>query len=107
MENYIDNVVLKLKRTYSKDELVSHLTKKLSEAEIEIGILKSEKEEAEFNLKKALKLEPAVKARVGQMTLYVNLRSELKSLRDKIRTLKLENSKMFEKIVKNNLDNLK
>lgn len=37
-----DRLLLKLKRQYSKDETVALLTKKLKEAELENGILKSE-----------------------------------------------------------------
>ena len=39
--SYIDNVLIKLRREYSKDELVSALSKRLSEAEIENGKLNS------------------------------------------------------------------
>jgi hypothetical protein len=35
MSKYIDNVLIKLRREYSKDELVNALSKRLSEAEIE------------------------------------------------------------------------
>lgn len=37
MPSYFDNVLIKLKRAYSKDETVSALSKKLSEVEIEFG----------------------------------------------------------------------
>ena len=39
---YLDNVLLKLKRKYSKDETVAALTKKLKEVEIENGKLSAE-----------------------------------------------------------------
>ena len=35
--SYFDNVLIKLKRAYSKDETVSALSKKLTEVEIELG----------------------------------------------------------------------
>jgi len=41
MDKYIDNIVIKLKREYSKDELVSHLSKELKKSEIEKGKLQS------------------------------------------------------------------
>ena len=34
---YFDNVLIKLQRTYSKDEAVAALSKKLSDTEIELG----------------------------------------------------------------------
>lgn len=49
---YIDRVVLNLKHTYGKDELVAHLQKELSEAKVEIGQLKAEIEHLKhFNAK--------------------------------------------------------
>ena len=40
--DYIDNTLIKLKRTYSKDEVVSALIKQISERDIEVGKLKAE-----------------------------------------------------------------
>jgi putative NADPH-quinone reductase len=36
-QDYFDNVLIKLKRLYSKDEAVAALTKKLAEVEINLG----------------------------------------------------------------------
>ena len=47
MSNYVDNVLIKLKRQYSKYETICALTKKLSDAEIENGKLKSYIQELE------------------------------------------------------------
>jgi hypothetical protein len=47
--NYLDRVLIKLKRKYSKDETVSYLTKKLSEVEIKNGMLISELEELKID----------------------------------------------------------
>ena len=54
--DYFDNVLIKLRRQYSKDEAVA-LSKKISELEIENGALKSEIEHLEFELKKYKKLK--------------------------------------------------
>jgi predicted RNase H-like nuclease (RuvC/YqgF family) len=54
MDNF-DNVLIKLRRQYSKDETVAALSKKISELEIENGALKSEIEHLEFELKKYIK----------------------------------------------------
>lgn len=40
MSNYEDRTLLRLRRQYSKDETVAALSKKLSQKEIEIGVLK-------------------------------------------------------------------
>lgn len=55
--DYFDNVLIKLRRQYSKDEAVAALSKKISELEIENGALKSEIEHLEFELKKYKKLK--------------------------------------------------
>jgi cell shape-determining protein MreC len=57
MSKYIDNVLIKLRREYSKDELVSALSKKLSEAEIENGKLKSYIQELEDKIESRTKLK--------------------------------------------------
>jgi chaperonin cofactor prefoldin len=56
--DYFDNVLIKLRRQYSKDEVVAALSKKISELEIENGTLKSEIEHLEFELKKYKKTTP-------------------------------------------------
>ena len=101
-KDYIDNVVLKLKRNYSKDELVAHLTKELSEAQQEIGILKGEKDELNFKFQKLLKLDQTIKSRIGQFLWYQQLKKQKKELEEKLRKLKLDNSKMLEQIAKFN-----
>ena len=55
------NVLLKLRRAYSKDETVAFLSKQLTEAEIEIGKLKSDLAEMEYKYKRELRLGLAVK----------------------------------------------
>jgi len=95
MDNYIDNVVIELKRQYSKDELVSHLLKKQSELEIEIGILKSEKDELQYKLRDTLKLDPEVKQVLQKKKLYRSLIIQIHSLDKKFRLLKIKNEKDF------------
>lgn len=57
---YIDNVLIKLRREYSKDELVSALSKRLSEAEIENGKLKSYISELESKIESRTKLKKEI-----------------------------------------------
>ncbi|WP_424493920.1 hypothetical protein [Salinimicrobium sp. GXAS 041] len=53
MENtYEDNVLIKLRRAYGKDEAVAALNKKVSELELENGALKSEIDHLNHELKK-------------------------------------------------------
>lgn len=49
-KDFIDNTLIRLKREYTKDEVVSALYKKLSERDIEIGGLKSHIDELEYSL---------------------------------------------------------
>lgn len=53
--SFIDNVLIRLKRQYSKDELVAALNKKISELEIENGKLLSEIEYLNIEIKKQIK----------------------------------------------------
>lgn len=50
--DYLDRVLIKLKRRYSENEVIAALNKKLSELEIELGMIKSERDEARYLLKK-------------------------------------------------------
>lgn len=58
--SYIDNVLIKLRREYSKDELVSALSKRLSEAEIENGKLNSYISELESKIESKTKLKKEI-----------------------------------------------
>lgn len=60
MSKYIDNALIKLRRKYSKDELVSALSKKLSEAEIENGKLNSYIQELESKIESRTKLKKEI-----------------------------------------------
>ena len=99
---YIDNVILKLKRRYSKDELVSSMTKKQSQLELENGILTSEKDELQYKINKILKLDDNVKARFCQTQYVRNLKVEIKSLREKCRKMSIENEKLLMKLINEN-----
>ena len=57
---YMDNVLIKLRREYSKDELVSALSKRLSESEIENGKLKSYISELESKIESKTKLKKEI-----------------------------------------------
>ncbi len=60
MSNYVDNVLIKLKRKYSKDEIVTYLFNKVSNLEIENGKLKSYILELEHNEESKTKLKKEV-----------------------------------------------
>lgn len=48
--DYVDRVLIKLQRSYGKDELVAHLNKVIKEQSVEIGKLKSEIQYLEHTL---------------------------------------------------------
>jgi hypothetical protein len=60
MSKYINNVLIKLKRKYSKDEIVNYLFNKISSLEIENGKLKSYILELEHNEESKTKLKKEV-----------------------------------------------
>ena len=56
-KDFFDDVLIKLKREYQKDEILSAIIKQNSELNIEIGKLKSEIEHLEFELQNQKKIE--------------------------------------------------
>lgn len=99
MADYIDKLVVKLKRKHSKDELVAHLVKKESELKKEIGILKSERDEAMYKLDKLVKLDNNTKSRIGQMILYKKLKSENNALKAKCTKLAKEKDVFLQQLI--------
>ena len=102
MSDYIDNVVLKLKRKYSKDELVARMLKEQSQIKTELGIVKSERDELQYNLDRILKLDNDTKSRFCQIQYIRNMKNEIKALREKCRKLKNENTRLFSDLVRSN-----
>lgn len=79
--NYEDNVLIKLKRLYSKDETVAALTRQNSELQIKIGVLKDELDEI-IELKRIIK----------------RLQGEKKGLENTIQVQKQRLAKVNEKL---------
>ena len=102
MSDYIEKVVLRLKREYSKDELVAHLSKKLTEAEMEIGMLKSENEEMLYKLNKTLKLDPEDLNRLCQTLRYQKKNEKIKHWKERYKKMELERDKLLLKVIQLN-----
>lgn len=62
--NFVENTLIKLKREYTRDEVVAALYKTLSNKNIEIGMLKSEKHELEDILLKRAATTKKLRAEV-------------------------------------------
>lgn len=58
--NYVDNALIKLKRIYSKDETVNALSKKLKLILLELGKVKSERDEALYFLEEKEQLNQEI-----------------------------------------------
>ncbi len=58
--NYVDNALIKLKRIYSKDETVNALSKKLKSTLLELGKVKSERDEALYFLEEKEQLNQEI-----------------------------------------------
>lgn len=112
-ETFEDRVLLRLRRQYSSDEAVALISAKLSEKEIEIGILKSEIDELKFLLEKAKplsdqseqieELKKQVKSHKTGLRkeeriveLKAQLRASSKSRKNMEKTLHIWQSKFFE-----------
>ncbi len=118
MDKYIDNVVLKLRREYSKDELVSHLSKKLTESEIERGKLCSYVSELlyekqndiyKIQLDKQIKKTELLQRKINNMNIDLRKNEIIESQKKEISLLKSEvkrlrknnNNLIYENIKKN------
>ena len=88
--NYIDRTLIRLKRVYSKDEVVSALSKKLKEVQFELGVVTSERDEYldELNSLRVIKNN------------YENVLRGNKNMKTKNLNLRLEN----EHLIKENTD---
>ncbi len=105
---YIDNVLIKLKRDYSKDETVSGLSKKLSDVEIELGKAKSYIQELEhekkikisneewFNRFNKLKLKyDKIILGIKSEDIYLKKVAENSKLSSDIKRLRVANNKLI------------
>lgn len=100
MSEYIDNVVVKLKRQYGKDELVAHMLKEQKEKDLEIGMLKSEVDELKYNLDRVLKTDEKTKQRLQQLRSWKSLQDENKSLKEKAKKFEKEYNRVFLELIK-------
>lgn len=71
-------ILLKLKRQYSKDETVSMLANNLKEVETECGILRSERDELADNNKKNLALINSLQIELKKHTSGVKINERVK-----------------------------
>jgi len=101
MSKYIDDVVVKLKRVYSKDELVVKMINEQTSLKKEINLLKTQNDRLKYKLKKLLKLDKkeiiAVKAEIKEKSMYKNMQKEIDSLREKCERLTNTNNKLIYK----------
>jgi inorganic pyrophosphatase/exopolyphosphatase len=98
---YIDNVLLKLRRQYEKDEVLSAFIKKISELEVENGKLTSYIQELEDKLHQKSLLNGGEKwfKKYNQQLGIVNIlvaknkkyKEQNKELRNEIKSLKVTN----------------
>ena len=104
MGKYIDDVVVKLKRVYSKDELVVKMINEQTSLKKEINLLKTQNDRLKYKLKKLLKLDKkeiiAVKAEMKEKFIYQRMQKEIDSLREKCERLINTNDKLIYKQTK-------
>lgn len=98
MSDYIDNVVLSLKRQYKKDELVAYLVKKEKELEQLVVRLNAERDEVVEENNAIKKLTPEDKANFKKGILYEHLRREIKDMREKCRKLEITNERLTHEL---------
>ena len=93
---FIDNVLIRLKRQYSKDELVSTLNKKISELEIENGKLLSEIEYLNDEIKKQIKQK---NSDLKKSPLWEQQQQISKRREEKIKRLEEDNRKLIARVL--------
>ena len=102
---YYEDVLIKLRRQYSKDETVAALNKKISEMEFEKGQMIAEIDHLQSEITQ-LKLtkQHALQCETGQIIKnnpqYIQQKELLKNANSKIQTLKKDNSRLISEIVK-------
>lgn len=101
MSDYIDNVLVSLKRKYSKNELVAALSKKLEETQIQNGKLNAEILHLEHELKKHLQEKEINKYALKEINKYALKEVRKEKLYNKI----LEENKKLRKDCSNGILN--
>ena len=102
-------VLLKLHRNYSRNELNDLASQIVAKQEIEIGVLKSTIAELEYKLEEVKAYSNDIKAykKAYKQSItdehVANLNREVKALRDSNSKLKIENEKLFSMLAKLNL----
>ena len=86
-----ETVLLKIKRDFTQNEAVQRLLKIISDLELEIGILKSERDEAIDTLNKFRTLPTKTKKQWLQEEVFTDLKKENEILKNK----NIENKKLF------------
>ncbi len=102
-QNYIDRTILRLRRQYDKDELVSALNKQIKEKDMEIGMLKSEIDE----LKHELNVDHNEAYKIAQIEIKKNnifnaQKEQNKKLKAEVKRLRKTNKELIVKVIKLN-----
>lgn len=101
-EKYFNDVLIRLRRIYSKDETVSALSKKISELEIEIGKLKSYIDELEDGEQLAMLYKKISNMEITEEKLRsdikkiseMNINKKMKSIMQANKALKANNKEL-------------
>lgn len=96
-EHFEDTILLKIKRDFTETEAVQQLLKMVSELEIEIGMLKSEKAEVQDKLNKATNQGVKGKKLWLQDELFNDLNNQLKKSKETQKVLQKQVNDWREK----------
>ena len=96
--SYEENVLIKLRRKYSKDEVVSALYAKISEKDLEIGKLLSEIDflNSELN-KQNFEVEKIAVSRIQKHPMWIQQKNLVKKRGEEIKKLKEKNLELSRK----------
>ena len=104
-----DNILIRLRRAYAKDEMVSYVIRRIKELKVELGKAYSEidylndkitKMERNRVFNDEMSREARIEAKKEEI--YKQNRDEILSLRDKVRRLSKDNSELITKLCNKN-----
>ncbi len=102
-KDFVNNVLISLKRTYEKDEVVSALYKKIENKEFLIGQLTSEIDYLNNEIKNYInnkEISRESKKEIKKEELYKNQKAIIKSQNEIIEKLKKDNANILLELIK-------
>ena len=96
------DILLKLRRAYSKDEVVASINQQLKEKEFEVGMLKSTISELEYEIEKLTKVSVSAKQQVKNLKDQQRLKKYKKTVKHARENMRFWQNKYFTELSRKN-----